>query len=369
MKKIFLIILPLLILSCQKQVFAQKTCKRFIIVQDSLFDYKIDSLRSVKEYELIIELYNEKINSDTEYADYYTYNSARYYSLIRDTLESVNRILKTFNDIDKYKIRHEDVITESDFNIIHSTFGWKQIIDTLISEYLNNETSIQNKELSVELWFMLIEDQRPRARGDSPQSTYYYPEKYAYMQNRELRVNKLEKLIKKYGWPKYSEVGVKAGSGAFFVIQHSNPKAMKKYLPLLKEAAYNKEASMEHYALMLDRHLKNIGEKQLYGSQLSSRPIPIPSHINNKNDFNEYLYNLKKTEFEYYLWPIENEKEINKRRNEIGLENIEEYTMRFGLKYHYVPEHDNMNLRQILKKYGYILKRQKGGFYSLEEIK
>jgi hypothetical protein len=53
------------------------------------------------------------------------------------------------------------------------------------------------------------------------------------------------------------------------------------------------------------------GEKQKYGSQI---------RINPKTGMQE-------------IWPIDDEKNVNKRRAEIGMEPMEDYARRFGIEY------------------------------------
>ncbi len=353
-------------------LFSQNTEKKVsesFIANDSIFNVKIDSLRRLKQYNKIIDLYNVKISLDSN--DYALISkSASYYALSGDTIISIQRILSAYK---KNIISPESIITNSDFNPLHTTQGWHNIINLLVEDYLLSDSLITNKELSVELWLMLIEDQRHRSfsgnfKEDSPESIYYYPPQYSYLQYADLRLKRLEKIIKKYGWPNRMVVGKKAGGAAFFVIQHSSPKTIGKYLPLVKQAVANDQIDKSDYALMLDRYLMNCGKKQLYGSQIVGIPIPIPSHLKDEKDIRNYL--AKTPSKQYFLWPIENEKEVNKRRQEMGLENIEEYIKHWHLDYQYLPQNENRSVSEILHDYGCILKKSKGnkGFYDYEYL-
>ncbi|WP_239022869.1 DUF6624 domain-containing protein [Pontibacter mangrovi] len=121
-------------------------------------------------------------------------------------------------------------------------------------------------------------------------------------------------MIEEHGWPGKSMVGPQASSAAFLVIQHipqEEKEIMEKYLPLLREAANNGEAEKSQLALMEDRVLMYNGKPQLYGSQLK---------MNNETG-------------QYELHPIEDEANVDKRREEMDMEPLADYVKRFGLEY------------------------------------
>lgn len=102
----------------------------------------------------------------------------------------------------------------------------------------------------------------------------------------------LDQLIARCGWPgKLDEK--RAARSAFFIIQHAELPYQLKYLPLIKAANRRGEVSNEHLAWLVDRVLVRQGKPQKYG-----------------------------TEFEYgsnKIAPIEDSKNLNKRRRKIGL--------------------------------------------------
>jgi hypothetical protein len=100
-------------------------------------------------------------------------------------------------------------------------------------------------------------------------------------------------------------------STAFLVIQHSDLPIQEKYFPLLEQAVNKNELDKASFALLVDRIRVRKGQKQLYGSQLSS-----------ENGI-------------YKFDPIEDEENVNKRRKSMGLGSIEEYAKHFGLEYKY----------------------------------
>lgn len=120
----------------------------------------------------------------------------------------------------------------------------------------------------------------------------------------------LEKLIAEEGWPKYSEVGP-AASAAFLVIQHSDSAHQRKYLPLLRKACEEKEASWQEYALMYDRLQVEAGFPQRYGSQV------------------HFVPETKKWE----LYPLENKKEVDNYRKEMGLGPLKDYVKKWKIEW------------------------------------
>ena len=134
-------------------------------------------------------------------------------------------------------------------------------------------------------------------------------EKQERLDKRNLK--RLAQIIDKYGWPGRTLVGREAGLTAFLIIQHADLEDQKKYFPMLKEAVRRGEANQDYAALLEDRILMREGKKQIYGSQLH---------------FNQVTKQLE-------LWPIEDEENVDARRDSVGLEPLAEYVKRFGLEY------------------------------------
>lgn len=128
-------------------------------------------------------------------------------------------------------------------------------------------------------------------------------------QLNEQNLKELEQLIGEEGWPKRSEVGT-AATAAFLVIQHASTEKQRKYLPLLRKACEEKEASWSEYALMYDRIQIAEGKSQRYGSQV------------------HYLSESKK----WVLYPLENRAEVDNYRKEVGLGPLREYVKKWNIE-------------------------------------
>src|SRR5688572_18192485 len=123
---------------------------------------------------------------------------------------------------------------------------------------------------------------------------------------------RLDEIVKQYGWPKKSVFGEEAGGVAFSVVQHAELDYRKKYLPLIKEAASQKEARQADLAMLEDRILTREGKKQIYGTQV---------RLNQKTQLME-------------LYPIDDEENVDARRIGVGLEPLAQYVKKaFDMDY------------------------------------
>jgi len=115
--------------------------------------------------------------------------------------------------------------------------------------------------------------------------------------------SKVTKILDEHGWLGKSRVGGQANQAIWLVIQHAELEMQEKYLPLLKESVEVGESEGWHQAFLEDRILIRNKKNQIYGSQAT----------------------WDKTICKMKIYPIENVKNVNKRREKIGLEPIEEY--------------------------------------------
>ncbi|MGE0588506.1 MAG: DUF6624 domain-containing protein, partial [Cyclobacteriaceae bacterium] len=81
---------------------------------------------------------------------------------------------------------------------------------------------------------------------DSPYASLYI-EKLNQVDARNLK--EVSAILEKYGWMGRSKIGELASDALFLVIQHSDLKTMKTWLPAFKEQVAVNEASGANYAL------------------------------------------------------------------------------------------------------------------------
>lgn len=128
---------------------------------------------------------------------------------------------------------------------------------------------------------------------------------------------RVSKILDSIGFPGKTLVGDTANLATFFVVQHANLKNQEKYLPLFQKAAEQNEIEWKYVAMMIDRIKVYKNEKQIYGTQLRYIKDPKTGYITNKSEFA----------------PIEDEKNVNKRRQIVGLGPIEEFAKKLGINY------------------------------------
>jgi hypothetical protein len=109
---------------------------------------------------------------------------------------------------------------------------------------------------------------------------------------------KVKTILDKYGWLGISEIGNQCSSALYRVIQHSDLNTQEKYLPLIREAVKNKEAKPRDLATLEDRVALRQGKKQIYGTQVGQ----------------------DKNSLKYYVSPLADPDNVDKRRAEVGLE-------------------------------------------------
>lgn len=121
----------------------------------------------------------------------------------------------------------------------------------------------------------------------------------------------VKNLIDNRGWIGPDVVGVKGSNALFLVIQHSDLKTQVEYLPIMKNAEKRGDIRLDELALLEDRIAVQQGQQQVYGTQVSRDPITG----------------------EYYVPPISDPQNVNKRRALIGLVPIKQYLKRWNINW------------------------------------
>jgi hypothetical protein len=173
--------------------------------------------------------------------------------------------------------------------------------------------SLQNSELDSVLITILdsinYEDQSYRLRSDEiskkhGRNSEEYKSLWDTIHTKDsTNLLFISQLIDERGWLGADVIGYEGNSTLFLVIQHSNLETWEKYLPLLREAVTKGNAKGSQLALMEDRAALARGERQVYGSQLTSVP--------NQEGF--------------VVSPMIDPDNVNKRRAEVGLGTMQVY--------------------------------------------
>jgi hypothetical protein len=114
---------------------------------------------------------------------------------------------------------------------------------------------------------------------------------------------RMKEIIDKHGWPGKSLVGKDGANAAWLLVQHADKDHgfQKRCLPLLQRAVKAQEASAANLAYLTDRVLVGENKKQVYGTQ------------------------FRMVDGKWQPYPIEDEKNVDERRKEVGLPTLAEY--------------------------------------------
>jgi hypothetical protein len=213
-------------------------------------------------------------------------------------------------------INHAHVIKDGDLVSLHKDNRWPTLIN-LVKANKEKAEAHYNKPLYAELKQIYEDDQSGRVKMDSVIKKYGYDSKEMESLSTEIGKKdsidliKTENILDKHGWLGPDQVGDIGTIAEFIVIQHADQPIHEKYLPLMRQAVKEGKARPDDLALLEDRTALEEGKKQIYGSQVG---------LDTKTN-------------KYYLRPIEDEPNVNKRRASVGLMPLEEYAKLFGIDY------------------------------------
>ena len=135
----------------------------------------------------------------------------------------------------------------------------------------------------------------------------------AYWKKIEENDSKILTFVKKVldtrGWLGSDIIGVLGNKTLFLAIQHSDLATQEKYLPMIKEAVQKGNANPSNFAYLVDRVAIRQGKKQIYGSQ----------------------YDRDQVTGEYYILPLEDPDNVDIRRKEVGLGNLQDNVSQLGM--------------------------------------
>ncbi len=197
--------------------------------------------------------------------------------------------------------------------------------------------SVLNERLIKQLDSIRHDDQAYREQLESIQSRYGGDSKEMkdlcriMAEKDSLNRNKVEIILNKYGWLGKDVIGEDGNTTLFLVIQHSDIATQEKYLPMMREAVKNGNAKASSLALLEDRIALRQGRRQIYGSQVAW------NMINN----------------EYYVLPLDDPDNVDKRRAKVGLQPLSDYLGNFNLKWdveQYKKDLPTIEAKQEVKK-------------------
>jgi hypothetical protein len=199
--------------------------------------------------------------------------------------------------------------TDSDLKVLHPEKEWPKLLARL-QKKLDVIEANYDKPLQKELLTIQTDDQKYRLMIDSVMKKHSNdsPEMQNLWQKMadqdKLNQEKVKAIIAKHGWVGKEKVGQLASSAQFLVIQHADLPFQLQYLPMVREQVKKGNVPASSLALLEDRVALRQGKKQIYGSQIG---------MNEKTG-------------RYYVQALEDPENVDKRRAEVGLGPLSEYT-------------------------------------------
>lgn len=239
---------------------------------------------------------------------------------VDSAFRNLERIAKSGYYTKYYIITHD-----SSLNSLHIDQRWERIVTMIKSNKEKSEPNL-NEALAAQLDTIYSDDQTYRKQIDEIEKQYGFQSKEMEAQWRTIaqkdssNVGKVKAILDKYGWLDKDVVGSQGNATLFLVIQHANQATQEKYLPMMREAVKNGKAQASSLALLEDRLALKQGKKQIYGSQIAQNP---------------------KTRA-YYLSPLENPENVDKRRADVQLPPLSEYLKKWGIKWSIEQYHKDL---------------------------
>lgn len=183
----------------------------------------------------------------------------------------------------------EHMVVDEDLKAVRDTPKWAALADRAKQNLLAFEANLVDPALRRELLELAAKDQKTREGADADA---------VHALDRE-NTQRMKEVVAKYGWPGKKVVGSDGANAAWLLVQHADADAsfqkecLEKMEPLVKTG----DVAGKDYAYLYDRVAVGQGRKQRYGTQVDG------------DDFA----------------PIEDPKNVDARRKEMGLSSLAEY--------------------------------------------
>ena len=251
-----------------------------------------------------------KVNSKAPLND--RYNAACIITLANNKNGAFKHLFVAANELKWYDINH--LKNDADLKNIKTDKRWNQLIAIM----LKNKQEIEkhyDKKLVSQLDEIYFNDQNTRNQLRSKEEKYGRDSKQMrdfwkiILKNDSINLIKVSAILDTQGWPNKNRIGKKGTSTLFFVIQHADLNTQKKYLQMITEAVKDGNLQKRQFAMFYDRLLLRQGKRQVYGTQLA----------------------MSKESENPYILPLNDAKNVDKRRAEMDLNTMQENLNRWNL--------------------------------------
>jgi hypothetical protein len=305
LKTIMTFFLLLVLLEGRGQV-GENNYFRLMREADALYSYGLFAEAAVK----YAAMYRQRPTNN--YAEYIGLSAMECY-LASNVFDSSLFFLNKILDVNAFS-DSEALNKVSDLEKLKSLPEWTSIQNKIELNRIAKEKQVI-LPLKEKLESMYDQDQNLRVLGDSIDRRYGFESIESKSHWKliteldSLNMIVLDSILKVHGWPSILEVGLKGNSAVWLIIQHSSIEKQKEYLPLMRAAVLEGKASPSEFAMLEDRVAVQEGRKQIYGSQVGR----------------------DETTGQFYFLPIEDEANVNARRDAVGLEPLEYYAEYWGI--------------------------------------
>lgn len=209
-------------------------------------------------------------------------------------------------------VRH--LKSDTDLNSLHGSKKWDKLVAAMQKEVDKVEANY-DKPLQEELLAIYEDDQGIRRVFIEAQKQYdpKSPQMDSLIRimlyKDSINLIKVKAILDKHGWVGPEKVGGQANMTLFLVIQHADLPTQQQYLPMMREAVKNNKASGSNLSLLEDRVALREGRKQMYGSQIGR----------------------DRETGKFYISPLEDPDNVDKRRAEVGLGPLADYVKRWDI--------------------------------------
>lgn len=274
---------------------------------------RCDSFYMAKQYKAGALAYNQLFTTYPSFVHWTErYNAACNWALAGEPDSAFFQLQQAC--LSPYFTNYNQLANDADLDTLHSDSRWQVLLDT-IHERRDGSYPNANKALMYMLDTIYQTDQGLRGRLQKTEDRYGYNSNEVKQLWRDISfadsVNyiKIAHLLDTYGWLPADSIGGSGNNLLFLVIQHSSLTAQLKYLPVLREAVRKGNAKGHELALLEDRVAMRQNKKQIYGSQ---------------------IFRDKETG-KYYLYPLTDPTNVDRRRSAVGLQPLNDYVMMWGL--------------------------------------
>lgn len=278
-----------------------------------------DSLYKTKEYPSAARAYDRAFQAlEGKAIANDRYNAACSYSLAAMNDSAFYHLFYLVNKSGQYVYdSYKHILTkDSDLKNVRKDERWpefKRRVDSLKADFEKN----LDMELVLQLDSIYEKDQGIRKEyrsmtekyeNDSPEMKAFYKR---WRETDSINEIAVLKILDEYGWLGKDVVGSRGNSTLFLVVQHAPLETQEKYLPMMRQAVKDGKAVGSQLALLEDRVEIRNHRHQIYGSQMGKM----------------------KGGDQYVVMPLKDPMNVDKRRAEIGMSPLGDYTRRYGFEW------------------------------------